>query len=101
MTEDDNKLPPEIGAKLMTFLREENGEFRVADVQGLLRFVAEYGQRHPALLDLFRLNEEAVVEQFKRTGELPPGVRVIKTTTRKGDNVTKLEIFHGPLPPKS
>lgn len=96
-----SELPPEIGAKLRAFLHEENGELQVADIQGLLKFVAEYGERHPALLDLFKLNEEAVVEQFKRTGEVPPGVKVVKTTTREGDNVTKLEIFPGPLPPKS
>lgn len=94
-------LPPEIGAKLMTFLREENGKFEVADLQGLLSFVAEYGDRHPALLELFKLNEEAVVQHFKQTGEIPPGVKIVHTTTREGDNVTKLEVFHGPLPPKS
>jgi hypothetical protein len=101
MKRHQGQLPPEIAAKLMTFLREENGEFQVADIQGLLNFVAEYGERHPALLELFKLNEEAVVEHFKRTGEVPPGVKVVHTTTREGDNVTKLEIFQGPLPPTS
>jgi len=101
MKEYRDEPPPEIGAKLMTFLREANGGFQVADMRGLVKFVAEYGDRHPALLSLLDVNEEAVVEHFKRTGEVPPGVRVIKTTTREGDNVTKLEIFRGPLPPKS
>jgi hypothetical protein len=76
-----------------------NGEFQVADKR-LLNFVAEYGQQHPALLGLFKINEEAVVEHFNRTGEVPPGVKLIKTTTREGDNVTKLEIFRGPQSPK-
>lgn len=101
MNAHKDELPPEIGAKLMTFLRETNGEFQVADMQGLLNFVAEYGQRHPVLLELVKIKEEAVVEHFKRTGEVPPGLRVIKTTTRDGDNVMKLEIFRGRLPPKS
>ena len=100
MNGHENELPPEISAKLLTFLREENGEFQVADMQGLLKFVAEYGQRHPALLNLFNVDNEAVVERFKQTGELSPGVKIVKTTTQEGDNVTKLEIFRGPLPPK-
>lgn len=95
------RLPPEIHAKLMTFLREENDEVQVADPQGLVNFVAEYGDRHPALRELVQLNEEAVLEHFKRTGEAPPGVKIVHTTTREGDNVTNLEIFHGPVPPKS
>ena len=96
-----DNLPPEIGAKLMKFLRETNGQFEVADMQGLLNFVVEYGEQYPGLLNLFDVNHEAIVENFKRTGEVPPGVRIIYTETREGDNVTKLRIFRGPLPPKS
>ena len=101
MDEDKDELPSEIGAKLMTFLRESNGEFEVADMEGLVKFVVEHGERHPVLRDLFRINYDAVVEHFKRTGEVLPGMRIIHTETREGDNVTKLEIFRGPIPPKS
>ena len=94
-------LPSELGAKFLSFLREANGEFEVADMRGLLNFVAEYGQQYPALLNLFEINFEALGEHFERTGEVPPGVKLIKTTTREGDNVTELRVFHGPLPPKS
>lgn len=101
MSRHKDDLPPEIGAKLMTFLRETNGQFEVADMLGLVNFVLEHGDRHPALWDLLKINEEAVVEHFKRTGEVPPGVKIVHTATQEGDNVTKLEIFRGPIPPKS
>jgi hypothetical protein len=93
-------LPPEIGAQLLTFLREVNGQFEVADKEGLVKFVAEYGERYPPLLDLFSINKEAALEHFKRTGEVLPGMKIVHTNTREGDNVTKLEIFRGPIPPK-
>jgi hypothetical protein len=93
MTKFQDELPPEIGAKLLTFLREEDGEFHVADMQGLVQFIVEYGDRYPTLLNLVKVNEEFVVEHFERTGEVLPGIKLIKTTTREGDNVTKLEIF--------
>lgn len=96
-----DELPPEIGAKLMTFLRETNGQFEVADMQGFLEFIVEFGEQHPMLLDLIKVNKEAVVDHFERTGEVLPGIKLVKTTTREGHNVTKLEIFRGPHPPKS
>jgi hypothetical protein len=52
-------------------------------------------------LQLFNIDYEAVVEHFKQTGEVLPGMKIIHTETREGDNVTKLEIFRGPIPPKS
>lgn len=101
MAQDWNDLPPEIGAKLMTFLRETNGAFEVADMEGLVKLIAEHGNEHPLLTTLLKIDYEAVVEHFKRTGEVLPGMRIIHTETREGDNVTKLEIFRGPIPPKS
>ena len=63
----EDEFPTEIGARLMTFLRETNGEFEVADMLGFLNFVAEYGERHPVLRGFVKINEEAVVEHFKRS----------------------------------
>jgi hypothetical protein len=94
-------LPPELATKFLSFLREEGGTFQVADMDGLLKFVGERAEKYPALLNIFTINEEFVVEHFKKTGELPPGVKVAKTTTTEGNNVIKLEIFRGPLAPKS
>ena len=38
---------------------------------------------------------DAVNEHYQRTGKVPAGLRLIKTETREGDNVTKLEIIDG------
>jgi hypothetical protein len=39
MQDDENNLPPEIGAKLMRFLREKaDGEFEVIDMEGLVKY---------------------------------------------------------------
>ena len=101
MSENWDDLPPEIGAKLMGCLRETDGQFEVADKEALLKLVAEHGEQYPVLLGLFKIDYDAVVEHFKKTGEVLPGMRIIHTETREGDNVTKLEIFRGPIPPKS
>ena len=97
---DHDELPPELRAQFLTFMREVDGEFEVADKEGLVKFVAEYGERYPVLLSLFSIDKEVAVEHFKGTGEVLPGMRIIHTSTREGDNVTKLEIFRGPIPLK-
>ena len=96
MQDDENNLPPEIGAKLMRFLREKaDGEFEVIDMEGLVKFIAEHGERYPVLQSLVKINEDALIEHYKRTGEVPPGIKLIKTSTREGENVTYIEILHG------
>jgi hypothetical protein len=99
--DDELELPPELQAKFLSFLREVNGHFELADKMGLIKFVVEHGKRYPALLKLFTVNKDAVMDHFKRTAEVPPGVTVFTTETQEGDNVTKLEIFRGPIPSKS
>ena len=96
MDEQLTDLPPELRAKLLTFLRESNGEFEVVDMQGLVQFISEHAEQHPVLLRLVQVNEDVILEHFKQTGEVPPGIKLIKTTTPEGSNVTYLEIFHGP-----
>jgi len=95
-----DELPPELGAQFLTFLREVNGQFEVVDKEGLVKFVAEHGKEYPVLLSLFSIDKEAVVEHFKKTGEVLPGMKIVHTSTREGENVTKLEVFHAPKPPK-
>lgn len=75
-------LPPELRTEFLSFLREVNGEFEVADTRGLLMFIAEHGQQYPALFKLLEINEEAVIQHFERTGQVPPGVQLTRTTTR-------------------
>ncbi len=74
-------LPSELVAELLRFLREVNGEITVADTQGLLRFIVEHGVQYPVLFNLLEVNRGAIVEHFERTGTVPPGVRLSRTTT--------------------
>src|SRR5438034_75468 len=98
---DRNDLPPELGAKLLTFLREtETGGFEVVDMPGLCGFIVEYGEQYPSLLDLVKPNEDAIVDHYKQTGEVPPGVKLVVKTQHEGDNVIGLEILRGPISPK-
>jgi len=101
MNEHPADLPPELGAQFLSFLREVNGEFEVSDMQGLLLFVVEHGEQYPALFNLFEIDMEFIVEHFKSTGEVPPGVKLIGTTIRDGTNITELKVLYGPIPPKS
>ena len=82
-------LPPELRTEFLSFLREVNGEFEVADTRGLLMFIAEHGEQYPALFNLLEINEGAVIEHFERTGQVPPGVQLTRTTTR--DDPTECE----------
>lgn len=95
-----DELPPELGKRLLSFLREVNGEFELVDKEGLVKFVAEHGKAHPVLLTLFKIDEEAAIEHFKKTGEVLPEMKIIHTSTPEGSNVTKLEVFRGPTTPK-
>lgn len=95
-----DELPPEIGTQFLSYLREVDGVFQIADKEGLLKFVVEHGERYPVLLSLFSIDKEATVEHFKKTGEVPPGMEIIHTSTQEGGNVTKLEIFRGAIQPK-
>jgi len=90
---EDLQLPPEVAAKFLSFLHEENGQFQLADKEGLVRFVAEHGEQYPELLELFSLDKDALVDHFHKTGEVLPGTRIIHTAAEEGSNVTKLEVF--------
>jgi hypothetical protein len=100
MTKQHRNLPPELGERLMKCLRETDGTFEVADMQALLDLIIEHGKKYPQLRELVTINDEAIVEHFLATGEVPPGVKMVGTA-REGDKVTRLEVIHGPRPPKS
>jgi hypothetical protein len=51
------------------------------NAQGLLSFIVEHAEQYPFLLDLFEVNMDVVVERFERTGEVPPGIVLTRTTT--------------------
>jgi hypothetical protein len=88
-------LPPEILAKFMSYLGKVEGEIRVTDPEGFMDFVFEYRDRYPVLQEFLTVDWDAVNEHYQRTGKVPSGIRLIKTETREGDNVTKLEIIDG------
>jgi hypothetical protein len=100
MTKQPDQLPPELTERLMKCLRETDGAFEVADMQALLDLIEEHGKEYPQLRELVRINEEAIMEQFLATGEVPPGVKMVGTS-REGDKVTRLEVIYGPRSPKS
>ncbi len=81
MNADVIDLPPELGAEFLSFLREANDQFEVADARGLLSFIVAHAEQYPFLLGLFEINMDAVVERFELTGEVPPGIIPTRTTT--------------------
>ena len=101
MSERADDLPIEIRSRVLSFCRDVDGTLEVADMMGLVNFILDNSQAYPALLNLVKLNEAELIRHFQETGQVPPGVKLIKTTTVSGQNVTRLEIFHGPTGPKN
>jgi hypothetical protein len=99
MSDGLENLPPDLKQTLLSFLREDGDGFEVTDMMGLVAFIAEHGATYPALYRLININEEAVIDHYKRTGEIPPGIKLIHKT-QESDNVTRLEVLRGPIPPK-
>jgi hypothetical protein len=93
-------LPSEIVERLRSFVREtDDGEIELIDKPGALGFIAEHCEQYPALLGLLSVNWDAIRKHYEDTGEIPPGVELVRTRTRPGENVTQLEILRGPIPP--
>lgn len=94
-------LPDTLQTQLMSFLGEIDGELQVIDMAGFVSFVVEHGENYPELYSLVSLNKRAAVEHYEATGEVPPGVKLVRTTTEEGSNVVGLEILRGPISAKS
>jgi len=99
MSDGLENLPADLKQTLLSFLREDAEGFQVTDMMGLVSFIVEHGRQYPALCSLVNINEEAVIDHYKRTGEVPPGVKLIHTT-QESDKVTRLDVLHGPIQPK-
>lgn len=56
----------------------------------------QHVDQHPALLKAIAVNEDAVIKHVRETGQIPAGVKIIRTQTTEDSNITKLDIFHGP-----
>jgi hypothetical protein len=86
MNSDIADLSPELQAEFLSFLREVDDQFEVADMQGLVGFIAKHIEQYPALFNLIEINWDFIVNRFERTGEVPPGIRLTRTTTREALN---------------
>ena len=95
MTYQGDELPPDVAANLMKFIRQRDGEIEVIDREDFLDFIIDNCRRYPALQGLLKVDGDAAMDYYERTGKVPSGIRLIKTTTRDGDNVTELEIIDG------
>ena len=101
MDEESNDLPEDLRLQFLTFLREKNdGEWEVVDKLGFVKFIVEHGKQYPVLYTLINIDKDAVVDHYERTGEVPPGVKLVRKT-RESETVTRLEVLRGPIPPKS
>ena len=94
MSQRFEDLPEEIQQGVLAFLDVERQE--VLDMRGLVQFVVEHGETYPSLLGLLKVDEGELTRHIQETGNVPPGVKAIRTRTVPGSNVTKLDIFHGP-----
>lgn len=98
MSDGLENLPRDLKGTLLTFLREDGERFEIIDMMGLVNFIVEHGAKYPALYSLVKINQEAAIEHYKRTGEVPPGIKIVHTT-QESDKVTRLDVLHGPIPP--
>src|SRR5438067_1106528 len=83
MNSDVADLPPKLRAEFFSFLREANDQFEVVDTRGLLSFIIKHVEQYPALFNLIEINWDAIVERFERSGDVPPGILLTRTTTRE------------------
>ena len=65
-------------------------------MQALVEFVVRQSAQYPVLLNMLIVDEDRLTKYIEETGNIPPGVKAWRTTTKEGSNVTKVEIFHGP-----
>ena len=95
-----DNLPEDLAHELMSFITESDGGPQVADMPGFITFIARHADRYPALLGLINVNGDAVIRHYEETGEVPPGIKLIGTSTEEGSNVAHVQILHGPIPPR-
>ena len=97
MTNQERDLPEEIIQRVLSFCSvDADGSMAVEDMRGLVAFILENADTYPALRNLVSVNKDALTKHIEETGEVPPGVKLIKTTTIEGSNVTSVRIVHGP-----
>ena len=95
------EIPAALHSKLMSLMREVDGTYKITDMGAFLHLISEHAEQYPQLLDLVKVKEGALEQHYEQTGEVPPGVKLIRTTREEGSNVVGLEVLRGPIPPKS
>lgn len=89
-------MPPELVAKVDACLHEDaNGDTFIIDMPTLIDLIVAHGDQYPVLKGLVQVNEAAVAEHFARTGEVPPGIKIVEKATEEGSNVTTLRVHRG------
>ncbi len=97
MSKPGDELPVEIVERLLSFCTTDAaGHQQVADMKGLVAFVLKNAEKHPTLLNALTVDEDRLTRHIQETGEVPPGVKLVKTTTEDGSNVTRVQIVYGP-----
>ena len=97
MSDQFEALPEEIQQGVLSLVQlKEDGTWECPDRRALIEFIVENAEPYPGLLNLVRIDEERMMEHVRETGEVSPGIKIIKTTTTEGDNVTQLRVFPGP-----
>ena len=94
MSEEYN-FPKEINEKIMTLLKDVDGEYQITDLKAFAKLVAEYGEQYPSLYDFIEIDKEEIISHYKNTGEVPPGVKLVETSSEEGSNVINLRVLHG------
>ena len=89
-------VPPEIRAQIIALLREVDDEYEITDMAAMVSLIVEHGKKYPSLYKLMRIDNDAVVAHFRKTGEVIPGIQIVQTSTDEGE-LTKMAIFRGPL----
>lgn len=98
MSGDISDLPHDLRLRLLSFIRQtDNGDFEITDNKSFVEFIFEHRIQFPALGDLLKINESAVLDHFKRTGNVPPGIKMVQMT-QESKKVTRLAVRYGPKP---
>lgn len=88
-------LPPDIAAKLMACWRRWMGTTVSETRRRYLISSPSMARRSAFLRELITVNLDAVVKYYEETGAVPPGIKLIRTTTAEGSNVVGLDVLRG------
>jgi hypothetical protein len=97
MSNDLEGLPEDIQRRFLMLIHfHDDGTWECPDRRAFVDFILDNADAHPALLEFVCVDEERLMRHVRETGDVPPGIKIIKTSTAEGDNVTQLRVFHGP-----